>query len=114
MTVQNLATEIESLREELERLDTELEELDTFFETLFEKNPNGVAVSDANAVVRSNSVGAELFGSQKEEQTEGADGWSKTFGIYLPDRVTLYRCPQPSSSEMNWIACPSGSHSPVS
>jgi len=87
MSEQNLAAEVETLKKELAFLDEELGKAESFFRVLYEKNPNGVVIGDANAMLKSNPVAEELTGAAPTA-AGGPEGWVQEYGLFMADGVT--------------------------
>jgi rsbT co-antagonist protein RsbR len=82
------SNDLAALRGQVADLETQLADIERFFETVFEKNPNGIALALPDGKVRLNATGAMIAGASTSAAV--LEDWQGAAGIFLPDKRTPY------------------------
>ena len=79
---------VEALEARVRELESALAQKTAMFDALFEHNPDGVSISDAQGNLTTNGPGRAILRDSTESQAR--DDWEAKYGIYREDQVTLY------------------------
>jgi rsbT co-antagonist protein RsbR len=82
------AEELAKVEAELAQVEAQIREADALLEAVFTHSPHGVCIGKTDGSLVVNPVGEKLLGGV--QNAEGADAWTKQYGLFLEDGKTPF------------------------